>query len=150
MYKFPFLLLLATAYAAPTLVIDYNCTPNIACGIMTLALANKGNGLGGINDIDITSTQSLRRMAETNYACPEKYCQGLKDPAPGSNNGCFEYPFASTAKSSSNYKCVPRGELIVHEAALDSFYSSNGIKDGGEFYVRITGIQSTSCLNFYS
>ncbi|KAF9433053.1 hypothetical protein BGZ76_009951 [Entomortierella beljakovae] len=89
------LLSVAVVYGAPTLVIDYNCTPNIACGVMTSALANKGIGLAGINDIEITSTQPLRRTG-IKYTCPIKYCQGLKDPAPGSNNVCFEYPFSNT------------------------------------------------------
>jgi hypothetical protein len=148
MYKLIPLFIVAV-HAAPTLVIDYNCTPNIACAVMTSALANKGIGLVGINDIEITSTNPMRRSSDIKYACPVKYCQTLKDPAPTSHTSCFEYPFSSTVKERSSYKCVPRDELATYQAALESFYSSNSVGDGKDFYVRVTGISDTSCLNFY-
>lgn len=140
---------LAFVSSLPTLTISYGCIPNIACGVLAFAMANKGIGLAGINDIEITSTKPLHR-AIPKYTCPINYCSRLVDSPPKDAKSCFEYPFASTKEGHRNNKCVSLGELRRYEETINSFYSSNNIGDGDAFHVKVIGIQPESCLSLYS
>lgn len=143
------LISLTVVSSLPTLVIDRACIPNIACGIVSFAMANKGIGLAGINDVEITSTNPMHR-ASARYTCPPNYCTRLVEPSPKNANSCFEYPFASTKEGHRNNKCVPVEELRKYEETLKDFYSSNNIGNGDGFYVKVVNIQPESCLLLYS
>lgn len=139
---------LAFASSLPTLTIDYGCIPNIACGVLTFAMADKCIGLAGINDIEITSTKPLHR-AVPKYTCPVNYCGRLVDSPPKNAKSCFEYPFASTKEGHRNNKCAFSDELRKYEETINSFYSANNIGNGDGFYVKLVGIQQESCLLLY-
>jgi hypothetical protein len=148
MHVILFPLVCAIASAA-TVTIDYKCMPNIACGVLTSAMSNKGIGLAGFNDVEFTNTSPLHKGVDK-YTCPINYCGRLKDTPPSNFHSCFEYPFSSTTEKHRNNKCVPQSEMRVYQETMREFYSSNNIGNGDAFYVKVNGITPQSCLALYS
>lgn len=141
---------LCTLVSAATVVIDYKCMPNIACGVLASGMSNKGIGLAGFNDVEFTHTSPLHKGSGDKYTCPQNYCGRLTDAAPSNFRSCFEYPFVSTTEKHRNNKCVPQSEMRVYQETMKSFYSSNNVGEGDAFYVKVNGISPESCLLLYS
>lgn len=134
------LLFIATASAAPAIVFDYNCTPGVVCSIIAMAAGKGMLGLSNINEYEIVGAPQLQRSANPTFVCPRGYCKSA-------NEACLEYPFSSTSNDTKRkYICVAASELQTMESQLANGYSTNNIRDGGNFYVGVSNLPTTGCM----
>jgi hypothetical protein len=136
---FKLLLFVAVTAAAPAVVFDYNCTPNVVCGIVAMAAGKGMLGLSNINEYTIAGAPQLQRTSNITFTCPKGYCKN-------SNEACLEYPFSSTDNTNRKHVCVGVSELQTMESQLAQGYTSNNIGNGGNFHVGVSNLPATGCM----
>lgn len=164
--KLFFILLATSTLAAPNLILDYKCMPNIVCACLIGGIKKGDNsiGIGQINNITILGTKPLTLVdptnmplnkstivAEANYCSKSHKYGGETVKSSSGSPSVFQYPPINTLESwGDNYnRCVKKSENVAYHEATKKYVAERHLTFGDKFYLTLLNVPNAACDEAY-